>query len=191
MSGAGPPDWAEWLLERLLPARDRETVGGDLREEYEEFVAPHLGRLRANVWYLRQMISFARRCMQEGGTMTKLLAVSSVITLLCGCWLALMECLLRHPGFEARAAVALLVAAAGVATLLVRFLHAGVRRERWLWTVAVALMGLGVFSFARNARAAHFEGFVFIISIVLVVQGLLMLTTLGRHSGPGRIVARA
>jgi hypothetical protein len=178
-------------MERLLPARDRETVAGDLREEYAEFLAPHFGRMRANVWYLRQAISIAQRCIQEGGIMTKLLSATSVITLLCGCWLALMECLLRHPGFEARAAVALLIAAAGLATLLVRFLHAGARGERWLWAAAVALMALGVFSFLRNARASHFEGFVFIISIVLVVQGLLMLVTLGRHSEPGRIVAGA
>lgn len=123
--------------------------------------------------------------------MTTLLSVSSAITLLCGCWLALMECLLQHPGFAARTAVAVLIAAVGLATILVRLLHAGVRGERWLWAAAVALMGLGVFSFLRNARAAHFEGFVFIISIVLVVQGLLMLVTLGRQSGPRGTVAGA
>ena len=121
--------------------------------------------------------------------MAKLLSLSAVITLLCGCWLALMECLLRHSGFAGRAAVAVLVAATGLATLLVQLLHAGTRSERWLWAAAVALMGLGVFSFVRNTRAAHFEGFVFIISIVLVLQGLLMLTTLGRQSGPDGSVA--
>lgn len=191
MSGAGPAGWAEWLMERLLPVCDRETVAGDLREEYAEFLAPHFGRMRANVWYLRQAMSIAQRCIQEGGTMTKLLSVTSVITLLCGCWLALMECLLRHPGFAGRAVVAALIAAAGLATLLARLLHASARNERWLWAAAVALMGLGVSSFLRNARAAHFEGFVFIISIVLVVQGLLMLVTLGRQSGPGHTVAGA
>jgi len=191
VTSLGPPAWAEWLMERLLPVRDRETVPGDLREEYAEFLAPHFGRLRANAWYLRQTISIAHRCINEGGAMTKLLSVTSVITLLCGCWLALMECLLQHPGFAGRAAVAVLIAAAGLATLLVRLLHAGVRSERWLWLAAVALMGFGAFSFARNARAAHFEGFVFIISIVLVVQGLLMLMTLGRHNAPARTVAGA
>ena len=186
MNHQGPPRWAEFLLKQLLPARDRETVTGDLREEFAEFCAPQFGRLRANLWYLHQISSIAGRCIGEGGTMTKLLSLTSAITLLCGCWLAFMEYQLRHPGFASRAAVALLIAAAGLATLLVRLLHLGVRSERWLWAAAAALIGLGVYSFLRNARAAHFEGFVFVIAIVLVLQGLLMLATLGRQSHAGR-----
>jgi hypothetical protein len=190
MNHQGPPRWAEFLLQRLLPARDRETVTGDLHEDYADFTVPQFGRLRANLWYLHQISSIARRCIGEGGIMTKLLSLTSAITLLCGCWLAFMECLLRHPGFATRAAVALLIAAAGAATLLVRLLHLGVRSERWLWAAAAALIGLGVFSFVRNARAVHFEGFVFLIAIVLVLQGLLMLVALGRQSHPGQTVAR-
>ena len=190
MNHQGPPRCAEFLLKRLLPARDRETVTGDLHEEYTEFHAPQFGRLRADLWYWHQISSIAGRCIGEGGTMTKLLSLTSAFTLLCGCWLAFMEYQLRHPGFASRAAVALLIAAAGLATLLVRLLHLGVRSERWLWAAAAALIGLGVFSFLRNARAAHFEGFVFVIAIVLVLQGLLMLATLGRQSHPSRTVAR-
>jgi hypothetical protein len=190
MNRLGPPRWAEFLLERLLPVRDRETVTGDLREDYAEFFVPQFGQLRADLWYLHQISSIAGRCIREGGAMTKLLSLTSAITMLCGCWLALMECLLRHPGFQTRAVVALLIAAAGAATLLVRLLHLGVRSERWLWAAAAALIGLGVFSFLRNARAAHFEGFVFVIAIMLVLQGLLMLVTLGRRSDAGRTVAR-
>jgi hypothetical protein len=189
MSHQSPPRWAEFLLKRLLSARDRETVTGDLHEDYAEFLVPRFGRRRANLWYLHQISSIATRCIREGGTVTKLLFLTSAVTLLCGCWLAFMECLLRHPGFQTRAAVALLIAAAGLATLLVRLLHLGVRNERWLWAAAAALIGLGVFSFLRNARAAHFEGFVFVIAIVIVLQGLLMLVNLGRRSHPGRTVA--
>jgi hypothetical protein len=122
--------------------------------------------------------------------MARLLFLSSSFTLICGCWLALMEGLLRHPGFEARAIVAMLIAAAGLATLLVRLLHLGVRSERCLWAAAAALIGLGVFSFLRNARAAHFEGFVFVIAIALVLQGSLMLATLGRQSDASRTLGR-
>jgi hypothetical protein len=190
MNHPGPPRSAEFLLKRLLPARDRETVTGDLREDYAEFFLPQFGRQRANLWYLRQLFSIAGRCIGEGGPMAKLLSLTSTITLLCGCWLAFMECLLRHPGFQTRAVAALLIAAAGAATLLVRLLHAGVRIERWLWAAAAALIGLGVFSFLRNVRAAHFEGFVFVIAIVLVLQGLLMLATLGRQSVASQTVAR-
>ena len=190
MNHKAPPRWAEFLLERLLPARDRETVTGDPREDYAEFFLPRFGRLRANLWYLHQLSSIAGRCIGEGGAMTKLLSLTSAVTLLCGCWLAFMECVLRHPGFATRAVVALLIAAVGLATLLVRLLHFGVRSERSLLGPAAVLVGLGVFSFLRNARAAHFEGFVFVIAIVLVLQGLLMLATLGRQSRSGQTVAR-
>jgi hypothetical protein len=117
--------------------------------------------------------------------MGTLLICSSLVTLACGCWLALMELLLRHAGFASRAAVALLIAAIGMATLLARMLHLGVRRERWFWPAAVALIWFGGSSFLRNARSAHFEGFVFVISLVLVLQGLLMLITMGRPNGRG------
>jgi hypothetical protein len=52
-----PPWWAEALLRALLPARDRETVPGDLLEEYRESVALLRGRLIANRWYVRQVAS--------------------------------------------------------------------------------------------------------------------------------------
>jgi hypothetical protein len=53
-----PPRWAEVLLERLLPDHARETVVGDLREEFIESTSPQRGRLRASLWYLRQVASF-------------------------------------------------------------------------------------------------------------------------------------
>jgi hypothetical protein len=52
---ANPPRWAECLLRALLPRRDRETVSGDLLEEYREAVRPARGRLGADLWYLRQL----------------------------------------------------------------------------------------------------------------------------------------
>jgi len=191
MNFSGPPRWAEFLLERFLAGRDRETVAGDLREEYVESIMPRMGRLRADVWYFRHCLSFARRCASEGGPMGRLLIFSSLVTLICSCWLALMELLLRHAGFASRTAVALLIAAICVATLLARMLHLGVRRERWFWPAAVALIWFGAASFLRNARSAHFEGFVFVISLVLVLQGLLMLVTMGRTNGRDRLTIGA
>ncbi len=123
--------------------------------------------------------------------MGRLLIFSSFVTLICSCWLALMELLLRHDGFAARAAVALLIAAICVATLLARMLHLGVRRERWFWPVGIALILFGGSSFLRNAHSAHFEGFVFVISLVLVLQGLLMLVTMGRTNGRDRLTIGA
>lgn len=119
--------------------------------------------------------------------MGKLLIFNSLVTLICGCWLALMEILLRHTGFASRAAIALLIAATCVAALLARMLHLDVRHERWFWPAALALIWFGGSSFLRNARAAHFEGFVFVISLILVLQGSLMLATMGRTSGRSRL----
>ncbi len=53
-----PPVWAESLLRALLPQRSRDTVTGDLLEEYAEVILPARGALRANIWYMRQVASF-------------------------------------------------------------------------------------------------------------------------------------
>jgi hypothetical protein len=54
---SNPPRWAETLLRILLPSRDRDSVTGDLLEEYREVVLPARGRLRAQLWYLRHALS--------------------------------------------------------------------------------------------------------------------------------------
>jgi hypothetical protein len=52
-----PPRWLESLLLLLLKRRDRETVSGDLLEEYREVILPTRGASRANLWYLKQVLS--------------------------------------------------------------------------------------------------------------------------------------
>jgi hypothetical protein len=52
-----PPRWAEALLRAGLGPRDRESIAGDLAEEYQEAVLPARGRVRADLWYLRQVAS--------------------------------------------------------------------------------------------------------------------------------------
>jgi hypothetical protein len=42
----------------LLPAEARETVSGDLLEEYRESRVPVLGKRRADFWYWRQVLGF-------------------------------------------------------------------------------------------------------------------------------------
>ena len=115
--------------------------------------------------------------------MKKLLLPVSLFTLAIACWLALMEILLRHPGYGTRVGVAACIALISLFTLLVRLCHAGIRVERCLWSGAVVLIAIGCQAFLRNVRAAHFEGYIFIIAMVIVFQGLLMLATLGRAKG--------
>jgi hypothetical protein len=56
MSDAKAPRWAEAMLQIALPARDRESVAGDLLEEYREEVLPKQGLFRARLWYVRQVL---------------------------------------------------------------------------------------------------------------------------------------
>jgi hypothetical protein len=50
-----PPDAAELILRALLPLDMRETVSGDLLEEYRESRVPAVGEFRADLWYWRQV----------------------------------------------------------------------------------------------------------------------------------------
>ena len=59
-SNARPPQWAEALLRLLLKPKDRESVSGDLLEEYRDTVVPARGPA-ADRWYVWQVGSFLLR----------------------------------------------------------------------------------------------------------------------------------
>ena len=61
MNTATPPRWADVVLRLLLAPRDRQTVSGDLLEEYRETIHPARGRRRADLWYVSQVVGFAWR----------------------------------------------------------------------------------------------------------------------------------
>ena len=94
-----PPRWIERLLEWLLPAHAREEVVGDLREEYIEAIGPLYGRLRANAWYTRHVLSFIPAALRESRILGKVLIFFSGFIMVCMFWLASMEVTLRHPGY--------------------------------------------------------------------------------------------
>jgi hypothetical protein len=56
-----PPRWAESWLRLLLRPEDRDSVSGDLLEEYRDSIRPANGPRRANIWYIRQVASVAWR----------------------------------------------------------------------------------------------------------------------------------
>ena len=56
-----PPRWAEWLLRVALKRTDRETVSGDLLEEYRETIVPGRGQPAADRWYVWQAAGFMWR----------------------------------------------------------------------------------------------------------------------------------
>lgn len=50
--------WGDFVLRLLVRRRDRETISGDLLEEYREHVRPTRGPWSARLWYVRQVLSF-------------------------------------------------------------------------------------------------------------------------------------
>jgi hypothetical protein len=62
-----PPRWADAMLRSCLRPSDRESIAGDLLEEYRAVRGPALGPLRANVWYVGQVLSVLwRHCRSTG-----------------------------------------------------------------------------------------------------------------------------
>lgn len=56
-----PPRWAESMLLLLLEPKHRESVSGDLLEEYREVIQPARGSCAADLWYARQLAGFLSR----------------------------------------------------------------------------------------------------------------------------------
>ena len=77
-----------------------------------------------------------------------------------------------------------------LATMVVLFLKLGLRAGRWLWVGALALLGVAVRGLVHEMGATHFEGFVLLISLALVLQSVFMLSFLGR-GGPRRLARGA
>lgn len=60
MSRARPPRLAVWWARRALRREDAERLLADLDDEYVEYQRPERGPIRANAWYLAQVVSSAR-----------------------------------------------------------------------------------------------------------------------------------
>jgi hypothetical protein len=56
-----PPEWGEPILWVFLKPGDRDSVTGDLLEEYREMILAGRDRAAANRWYLRQVAGFLWR----------------------------------------------------------------------------------------------------------------------------------
>ena len=58
-----PPRLAQSLLRTLLRPMDTESIPGDLLEEYREVRLPSLRRMRADVWYVKHVLSMLWRAV--------------------------------------------------------------------------------------------------------------------------------
>jgi hypothetical protein len=69
-----PPPWAESLLRLMLRPEDRDSVSGDLLEEYRESIVPALGA-KANRWYIRQVARYVLRVTWAWGVLVAAISV--------------------------------------------------------------------------------------------------------------------
>jgi hypothetical protein len=182
MKRTAPPYFLDRLLLFLLSPRDRETVSGDLFEEFLEVKLPELGSFRAGLWYMRQVLSFVPA--RATAVLQPTLKLVCFCTALAGGWLGMMDLLLRHPGYGSQTAIAATIVSQALLTLAaLRFSRSGGLR-------AVAMLGsLTVLWIAVRALktafvGAHFEGYVLLIALALIVQILLTLFTLPRARLP-------
>jgi hypothetical protein len=180
MIPGGPPRCFEWALLRFLAARDRETISGDLFEEYREEQLPRRGALGANYWYLRQLMGFASLRFTGGSQVKQFLILMSVFIAAAGSWLMVMENILRHSGYSQRSAIAAGIVIQGLATLLCIAFDGRAVFRLLISAGAVGTGLLGVWAIRGILGARHFEGFVLLIGLGLVVQSVLTLIVLIR-----------
>ena len=114
-----------------------------------------------------------------------MLSVLCAFTILAAAWLFTMYLILRHPGFEWRAAQAAGIVAVSVTTLAA--VHAA-RPAAWLRATAaagaIALFAVGTGAIAANhAAGADFDGFADVIGLALAAQSALTLLWLVRRLG--------
>jgi hypothetical protein len=69
-----PPLWAESLLRTMLEPDDRDSVSGDLLEEYRESIVPVLGA-KANRWYIRHVAWYVLRATWMWGVLVAAISV--------------------------------------------------------------------------------------------------------------------
>lgn len=89
-----------------------------------------------------------------------------------GLWLAAMEAVQRHAGFEGRLALAVLIAAHSIATALLP-------GRKFLILSAGAVLTVGVSAIRNTLTGNHFEGYALVIGVACVAQAILTVATVG------------
>lgn len=109
--------------------------------------------------------------------MKLLLGALCAFTILALGWLFMMFLVLRHPGFEWRAALCLLILVQSVVTLLALRRPAGMtlRAATAAGAVIVGVAAGWVFVLNSLGEAGNFEGYLAIISGALVLQAIVTL----------------
>lgn len=173
-----PPAFFDRVLRVVLPARDRETISGDLLEIYAEEKLPELGPFRANLWYASQLFSILpyRIFSFAGGALMKILSIAASVFVVLACsWLAFMELILRHPGFIPRATADAIIVLYAALCLICARSHTSAALRSILTLASLCVLVFGAFALVTVLHSVHFEGYLLLISFGLIAQGALTL----------------
>lgn len=173
-----PPRWLELLLMSLLPERDRQTVSGDLQEEFHEQVQLRGGRLGASIWYARHTVSFLPAWVGSQPKLALRLLSLCSFTALCGLWLGAMGLRFRHPGYVEGEVISAIIVGQALLTIAALCLQS-VRVLLNLSSVgSVALFALATKALLGLVEGTHFEGYILLIAVALLMQGVATLLVL-------------
>jgi len=180
MKRTQPPYLLDCVLLFLLSPRDRETVSGDLYEEFIDVKLPELGQFRAHLWYMGQVLSFVPGKIGVVLLQGRALRLLCFCTALAGGWLGMMDILLRHPGYRSQIVIAATIVSQAAITLAALRFH----RYRSLRAIAMvgsaAILWLACIALKATIGGAHLEGYVLLIALALIVQAVLTVLTTPR-----------
>jgi hypothetical protein len=185
-----PPRWADAILRAILAPCDRDSVSGDLLEEYRQNVLRGRGRLRAWAWYLGQVAGFVWRA---AGLWSVLLAASIVGRDMLDWWLSPTDDFYARSIVSTGVAVALFTSAGLLSAWRSRSVMAGALGGVMMGAIAAAIINL--VSLAQLAiwhdphtlkmiEASGGLGEVFILPVMIIVPGTIC-ATVGGVAGKG------
>jgi hypothetical protein len=174
MKCLSPPRWMEAILLLTLPPRDRETVAGDLHEEFNALTV-QAGGLRADLWYARQVLSFLPHHVAAVFANSPALMLLCGFTASCGLWLGAMGLRLRHPGFVEGEMISLIIVLQAAITVIALCFRpvTSVRRTAVCGTLLLAWLAWK--ALIGTLRGAHLEGYILLIAILLLMQAGMTL----------------
>jgi hypothetical protein len=176
MIGKTPPRWMEALLLLLLPERSRETITGDLFEEFCDR-SVRRGYIHASLWYARQVVSFAPQ--QLKAVESPVLTMLCLFTASCGLWLGAVDLAHRSAGYAGREFIAVQIVLQSIVALGAVHLHrVGSVFKPFAVIGSLGLMWRGGQSIIAALRGRDVEGYVILIGLALIVQAILTLKAL-------------
>jgi hypothetical protein len=179
-----PPPWAESLLRHVLEPRNQESILGDFLEEYREEQLPVMGRARANLWYIRQILSIVSFQALSGDSVKRSLIFLCFFTLAASACIGSMEAIQRQPGYQIRIIGAIMLAAASFVTIFYLVLP-GYRLLRILVSLgAGSMLSLGTSATLAVIRCTPFESYMLLIPAVMILEFALAILTLAYVPDP-------